>query len=1808
MSDGTEQVVEALRSSLIENDRLRKQNQRLRSAWTEPVAVVGMSCRYPGGAQSPEDLWRLVLDGTDAITPYPAGRGWETWFGGQDVTPHGGFLHDADLFDPSVFGISPREAVVMDPQQRLLLEASWEVFERAGIDPRSQRESRTGVYVGASPSGYSAATVGTGDSDGFVVTGTANSVLAGRISYCLGLVGPAMTIDTACSSSLVALHVAAQGLRRGECSLAIAGGVTVMANPAAFVEFGRQGGLAADGRCKSFAESADGTGWSEGVGLVLLERLSEARRNGHQVLAVIRGSSVNSDGASNGLTAPNGPSQRRVIRQALADAGLAPAEVDVVEAHGTGTSLGDPIEARALLATYGAERTEPLWLGSIKSNIGHTQAAAGVAGVIKMIQALRHAVLPRTLHVDSPSSTVDWSTGAVRLLTTQRDWPATSRPRRAAVSAFGMSGTNAHLVLEQAPEPAQPAHQPDTDPVVAGPAVPWLLSGRTPAALRAQANRLRSWVSDRPELAVEDVGWSLAHTRAALEHRAAVVAEDREALLSGLAAIAEGRPEPGVVAAAAGERGRPVFVFPGQGAQWSGMAAGLLARSPAFADELRACDRALAPWVDWSVTDVIGQVPGAPELDRVDVVQPALWAVMVSLSGLWRACGVEPAAVLGHSQGEIAAACVAGALSLSDGAQVVALRSRALLALAGQGGMVSLPEAEPRARERISPWSDRLGIAAVNGPRHVVVSGDSGAVDELLAACEAEGVRAKRIPVDYASHSHHVEGLRAEIVDSLSGITPTSSAVPFYSSVTGGRIDTVELDAAYWYRSLRSTVDFDGGARAALVDRHPRFVEVSPHPVLAMSLADIIEDVGSTATTHPTLRRGDDDTGRFTQSLAHAHVHGADVDWSGILAGARRVDLPTYAFRRQRFWSEQVALEAPPAAEEDATAGTALWAAVESGDPAAVTEELDVPSEEDDAVRRLLPHLAAYRDRDRRRARVDRYRHRIDWAPSLDVRPDQVTGTWLVVSPDTGDRVREVLRAHGAAVRATQPERVVDELAASDHLTGVVLVGGAVRDLVETLRALIESGTEVPLWCVTRGAVEAAPGDPAPGGEAALWGVGIVAALEHPDRWGGLVDVPVAPTPESDARLVSVLAEPNGEDQLAVRAQGVFARRLVPAALGARRASTSWRTTGTVLVTGDTATRGPSVARWLTERGAEHVVLLRRTTATTGQLAATVDVGAGPVPTGAPVTVLDVPADPGALLTRLRDQGHAVSGAVHLTTTSDPGSPLANTSGEVVDAAVREEVDLATALDVVLDAPETTFVVLTSTAATWGSGGFAAQAAAGASLDALIRRRRSRGLAGTALAGLPWEDGGERSTALRTQLERRGLRMPAPDAALDALGHALDNDDTSVAVADVDWDRFAASFTSVRQSPLLLDLVDPADAREERPARGDAGAEHAELTGRLAGATPAERHRVLLELVREHVAAVLGHPSADAVDPERAFLEQGFDSLTAVELRDGLRAAVGTALSATLLFDHPSPTALARHLTTLVTTDGDAEPVAEATAPVSDGILGALFQHSMTSGRPDTYSKLLLELATYRPTYRDPAELAGPPSIMRLAEGGTRPSLVCCCTVAMGSGFHEYARLAAGFRGDRDVYALQHPGFAPGQLMPDTFDVLIRTHVETVLDTLGPAPFVLAGHSAGAMMANSLAAALAERGRPPVALVLLDSYPVGSPVLAKWLPELFSGMAAPDGAYTPMDDHRITAWAGYIPLLDDWQAADIPVPTLLARADTPLGEWADDGSWRSSWEFPHSEIDVPGDHFSMLGTHAPQVASGIRHWLSERGW
>ncbi|MFM9700081.1 type I polyketide synthase [Streptomyces europaeiscabiei] len=1519
----------------------------------EPIAIVSMGCRFPGGAHSPDDFWRLVLDETDAISSLPADRGWDldTLYdpdpdrAGTSYVREGGFLHDAAEFDAGFFGISPREATAMDPQQRLLLETTWETLERAGIAPDSLHGSDTGVFVGVSHQGYGA----TGDVpdglEGHLITGTVTSIASGRISYTLGLEGPAVTMDTGCSSALVAMHLAMRSLRSGECSLALTGGAAVMGEPIGLVGFSRQRGLAMDGRCKAFGAGADGMGMAEGVGVLLLERLSDARANGHQVLAVVRGSAINQDGASNGLTAPNGRSQQRVIRAALADAGLSAADVDVVEAHGTGTKLGDPIEAQALLATYGQERAGdgPLWLGSVKSNIGHTQAASGMAGVIKMVQAMRHGTLARSLHTEEISPFVDWPTGQVEVLAEARPWESDGRPRRAGVSSFGVSGTNAHVILEEAGQVAveEPARAGADG---SGAVVPWLLSARSEKALRAQAGRLAAHLESTDADAV-DVAHSLLAGRAALEERAVVVGSDREGLAASLRALAGGTAGTELVRGGVRRPGDvvdAVFVFPGQGSQWVGMAVGLLDSSPVFAARFAECGAALGGFVEWSLVDVVRGVEGAPGLDRVDVVQPVLWAVMVSLAALWESFGVRPAAVVGHSQGEIAAAVVAGALSLADGARVVALRSRAIVALAGRGGMVSVALDAEGAAGLAGRWPGRVSVAAVNGPVSTVVSGDADALDELMAFAESTGVRVRRIDVDYASHSSHVELIEGELAGVLAPVVALEPVVPFLSTVTGEWISPGETDAGYWYRNLRQTVCLEPAVRRLLTEGHGAFLEMSPHPVLTVPVTETVEAAGADAVVVGSLRRGEGGLERFYLSLAEAWARGVSVDWALAFEGLspRRVDLPTYAFQRSRYWLEpavrETVVDGSPGVLDDG-----FWNSVENHDLDSLAESLGM--EDVRSLAEVVPALSSWR-RDRiNRSTLDAWRYRVAWRPSTGraARAADLTGTWLVVVPaghESDPLVRQVsaaLEERSAGARllvaggpAAERDRMADlirQQTDGTEIGGVLSLlaldespwsaeGVLPTGLVLTaslFQALGDVRLDAPVWCATRGAVSVHRRErlhhPL---QAMTWGLGRIAALEYPQRWGGLIDLPDTLDDRAASRLVDGLSGTMEEDHLAVRGSGIFARRLVRAGEGPRPDG-RWQPSGTVLVTGGTGGLGRHVARWLARGGAEHLVLASRR----GPAAPGADeLVAELAELGTPATVVACDVADTDAVRRLVDDlpgGGTLTAVVHTAGVIDDGVIDALTP-QRAHGVMRPKADAALALDAAtrhldLDA----FVLFSSMAGTLGGPGQGSYAAANAFLDALAARRRAEGLPATSVGWGTWAGGGMVGEEVAERLRRDGVPPMDPDLAIASLQKALDQDEEFLIVADVDWKLVTVrAFAALREFPEARKAV-AAGGDEEKEA--DA-ADGPPLVRRLAALAPAERRAALLAEVRGQAAAVLGHADPDAVPDGRAFRDLGFDSLTAVELRNRFAEATGLRLPVTLAFDHPSANALAAHL------------------------------------------------------------------------------------------------------------------------------------------------------------------------------------------------------------------------------------------------------------------------------------------------------
>ncbi|MEV4148841.1 type I polyketide synthase [Amycolatopsis sp. NPDC049691] len=1988
-------------------------------AGDEPIAIVSMACRFPGGVRTPDELWALLADGRDAIGGFPTDRGWDLDAlydpdpdsEGTSYAREGGFLDDAALFDPAFFGISPREALAMDPQQRLLLETSWEALERAGIDPESLRGAPVGVFAGTNGQDYPALlALAPRSAEGYLGTGNAASVLSGRISYALGLEGPAVTVDTACSSSLVALHWAIQALRSGECSLVLAGGVTVLSTPGSFVEFSRQRGLAPDGRCKAFSDAADGTGWGEGSGMLVLERLSDARRNGHPVLAVVRGSAVNQDGASNGLTAPNGPSQQRVIRAALANAGLRPSDVDAVEAHGTGTSLGDPIEAQALIATYGQDRDRPLWLGSIKSNVGHTQAAAGVAGVMKMVLALNNGLLPKTLHADVPSSHVDWSGGDVRLLAEPVPWPDDDRVRRAGVSSFGVSGTNAHVIVEAAPEAA-----PSRETTASRSLTAWAVSGHGPEALRGQAERLLDHVTADPAEPAQ-IGTALA-ARTVFGHRAVVVGADRDDLVTGLAAVAAGRAAPGVVTGVRAE-GATAFLFTGQGAQRLGMGAGLRQEFPVFADAFAEVCAEFDAHLGRPLREVIDTEPEL--LDRTEYTQPALFAVEVALFRLLESWGVRPDRLAGHSIGELAAAHVAGVWSLPDACAVVAARGRLMQALPAGGAMLAIEATEAEVVPTLPAGVD---LAAVNGPTSVVVSG----AEDGIEAVERHwaGRKTRRLRVSHAFHSADMDAMLADFGRVLNGVTFAPPAIPVVSTLTGA-VATELTSPAYWLRQARGTVRFADAVATLAGLGVTRFAELGPDGVLTAMAAACLDE----RTLVTALVRKDEPRDLLT-GLAKLHVDGSTVDWARVLGRTGDpASLPTYAFQHERFWPEfslapagdvtlagldrpdhpllgasvtnaedgtvvctgRISPRTHPWLADHVVAGRTLFpgtgfvelvlrAAGQAGaggiDELVVEAPLDLPGDgvqlqvvlgapDESGARGVTVHSrfddepwtrhaagrlaaepgavpgdlaewpppgaepldldglytadsefgygpafqglrAAWRLGDEVHAEValrpeehadagrcglhpallDASLHVVgtvsEWAgraylpfswSGVTLHATGATAVRVTVTPNGHDTVKlsladpagravasvDALVLRPLADGGTRPVRKTHDslfrldwrpvppvpvdgarrwavLGADDLGIGPALdasgvtcesyvdldaLGTAVGLGMAVPEAVLAIAAPVPgalpdaarsaahdvlallrewladerfaasrLVVVTRGAVAAAAGDDVPDLAAApIWGLVRSAQSEHPGRVrlidldgsvAGLADGE-HPGPSMAALPAAVLSD---EPQLAVREGTLLAARLNRATTESATGKRPFGPDGTVLLTGATGSLGRVLARHLvTAHDVRRLVLISRTA--TGATDLKDELAA----LGADVRFAACDAADRDALAGLLAGIPDLAAVVHAAGVLDDGV-IEGLTPERLDAVLRPKVDAAWHLhELTMDRHLSAFVLFSSVSATFGAPGQGNYAAANAFLDALAAHRAARGLPAQALAWGLWETGmsAKLDSADRNRMSRGGVRaLP--------VGQGLALFDAATALAEPALVPAKLDLSGGAVAPVLKGLVRP----ERRAARVS---DEDTLSRALAGKSEEDRETVLLDLVRGAAATVLGHAGPDAVRADVGFLVAGFDSLTAVELRNTLGAATGLRLPPTLVFDFPTPADLAAHLRAELKV---AEEPKTSTVDAGE-TLGALFRTACELGKMKEGFELLQNAALLRPTFGSAADLAHRLGSVKLAAGERTPKLICFSSYVALAGVHQYARFASPFRGDRDVHALPAPGFVKGEALPTSVRAVAEVQADAVLRAAGGEPFVLLGSSSGGMLAHAAAELLEERGTPPLAVVLLDSYlPRADSPLDRFRDELFGGMFDREEVFAPMDAARLSAMSWYFRLMAGWEPAKLAVPLLLVRSSEP--PVADAGlapeDWQTHWDTADTVVDVPGNHFTMVEDHAATTAETVRDWL-----
>ncbi|AWS44264.1 type I polyketide synthase [Streptosporangium sp. 'caverna'] len=1925
---------------------------RLVSTDDDPIVIVGMACRYPGDVRSPAELWDLVISGADAITSFPTNRGWDI-AGLYDPDPNqsgktysieGGFLHDADLFDPAFFGISAREALAMDPQQRLMLEVTWEAFEQAGIDPIAMKGSRTGVFAGLVYHDYATGFLEhTEGIEGYRLSGTAGSIASGRVSYVLGFEGPAITVDTACSSSLVTLHLAAQALRSGECDMAAAGGVTVMCTPSAFVEFSRQRGLAADGRCKAFGAAADGTGWGEGIGMVLMERRSDAERLGHPVLAVLRGSAVNQDGASNGLTAPNGPSQQRVIRQALAQAGLRTAEVDVIEAHGTGTQLGDPIEAQALLATYGQGRDDgqAALLGSIKSNIGHTQAAAGVGGVIKMVEAMRRGVVPKTLHADEPSPYIDWDAGAVELVTETRSWPETGRPRRSAVSSFGVSGTNAHVILEGVP--------PEEAPEAAGThdTVPWVISGKTREAAEELVERLRAFDG----ASALDVGASLAR-RPAFDHRAVMV---NDTVIHGTEA--------------AGSLG---VLFTGQGSQWAGMGRELYDSFPVFADSFDA----VRNLTGLPLTDIAFAADGGDgTLDRTGTAQVAIFAVEVALFRLAEWLGVRPDAVAGHSVGQIAAAHVAGVFSLEDACTLVASRARLMQALPAGGAMAAVELPEP---EVTAALPDGVAVAAVNGPSSVVISGDEAEVLRLAEQWRAAGVRVKRLQVSHAFHSPLMEPMLAEFEEVVRTLSLREPGLP--------GLPKEVADPEYWVRHVREPVrfaDMVGALREQGVDR---WLEIGPDGVLTALAQRIIDSDDHVFVA--AMRPGRPQADTFLTALGALWTVGVRVDWPALfqLWRGHHVDnLPTYPFQHQRFWLASspggpanvaaaglraaghpflgasvelagsdgflltgcLSLQTHAWLADHAVIGTVVLPGtafiemfVAAGDAVGSSrlEEMTIEAPlalPDGASVQIQLAIGDAEDGGRRTAslfsRIDDapwVRHATGVLAESAALADPGFSQWPVVGAEAieveglyeglamagleygpvfqglraawrlGDEVLAEIRlpdkaleeagqfglhpalldaalhsiglsgavqedrqalipfawsgvelhASGASVlrvrltptganefrltaadgsgspvvsvdslvlrpvsreqmAASAPTVAPDSMFTLDWVAAEsVPVEGVSRPEYAWSTAEVPQGVgphEAAAWTlrlvrahlddpdagllvvVTRGGTPAAgPADPV---MAAAWGLVASAQAEHPGRLA-LVDIEAGADTESAVRA-GVAA---GEPQAAVRGGQVFVPRLIRYSVPAQDEPP--RLSGrTVLITGATGAIGTLLARHLVRaHGVDDLLLVSRR----GREApGAADLAVELEQDGARVEIAacDV-ADRASLAALLA--GRHLSAVIHAAGILDDGV-VSGLTEERLAGVMRPKVDAAWHLhELTADMDLSAFVVFSSAASVFGPPGQAAYTAANRYLNALAELRRTQGLPGLSLAWGPWDLDtsmtGGLGEADRARLARAGMPpLSGPDgiALFDA---ALASDQPLLITARLDL-RALNGVEITMIPPLMRGLVTSARRRT-----ASAGKTEVSLIGRLAGMPAGERAELLRDVVRAQIGEVLGHLAPETISPDQAFQELGFDSLTAIELRNRLNMTTGLRLPATLVFDHASLAALADFVDAQIG-EAPAGGAVGTTAQQGSGLLTELFRNAFKTGRLKEATEMIVAAARLRPRFTVAAELERRPEPVWFASGADGPLVVCVPAFSAISGVHEYARFGMALQGRRSVVTLAHPGFFPGEPVPESVEALAGLHAEAVMELAGDAPVVLVGRSAGGWVAHAIAEIIEGTGVRLAGVVLIDTPPDGGDLNS--YEAMADGMIERDGMFVTVDDHGLTNMGAYSQLFADWKARPIAAPTLLVRA---AGVHTDGTGTISRWDLPHESVEVPGNHFTMLEEHSASTAEAVETWVA----
>ncbi|MBD2091226.1 type I polyketide synthase [Microcoleus sp. FACHB-1515] len=1499
----------------------------------EPIAIVGLGCRFPG-ANNPEAFWQLLRNGVDAIAPIPTDR-WniDDFYAPEPATPgkmntrYGGFIDRVDQFDPEFFGISPREAERIDPQQRLVLEVAWEALENAGIVPAELSGSQTGVFIGCGNYDYGILlTQDLGAVSPYDGTGNTIGISANRLSYVLNLRGPSLAIETSCSSSLVAIHLACQSLRNGETNLGLVGAVSLMLSPAQTIAYSQARMMASDGRCKTFDADADGYVRGEGCGLVVLKRLTDAVRDGDRIRAVIRGSAVNQDGLSNGLTAPNGPSQQAVIRQALENAGVSPAQISYVETHGTGTSLGDPIEIKSLKSVLMQGRTDqPCWFGSVKTNIGHLEAAAGMAGLLKVVLSLEHEEIPPHLNLKRLNPLISFEKTPFAVPTDRQPWTATG-DRVAGVSSFGFGGTNAHVVLAEAPVAMQSAASVDRSHHLL------TLSAKTEQALCDSAQRYADYLESDVSLA--DVCFTANTGRSHFEQRLAIVAETAMQMRQQLRAFADRNSTDGnstdcIKGQATRKTQRVAMLFTGQGSQYVQMGRELYETQPTFRAVLDECsDRLL---LDKPLLEVLYSDHADGLLDETIYTQPALFAIEYALYKLWQSWGIEPAIVMGHSVGEYVAACVAGVFSLADGLKLIAERGRLMQALPADGAMLAVMASAEQAIEWIAPFAD-LAIAAINSPQSVVISGRKEAIHELGDRLAAAEIKTKRLPVSHAFHSPLMRPMLTAFAEVANSISYSAPRIRLISNVTGDLITDEVTSADYWCNHILQPVRFADGMKTLAQQKCALLLEIGAKPILLSMGRQCLSSTEAEFTWLPSLRPGVSDWQQLLSSLGMLYAQGVSVDWRGFDRDypRQRLVLPTYPFQRQRYWVSQPAK--PPQAAADLVQFLTEQAQTANLSP---EERNLLPKLLDALVRTQPPSIDPT---------VQNLLYEIEW----QFRPRQnaietstASGVWLILADRNGiaTALADRLRSQGDecaliypgtsysaqsdriwqidANSATDFQQVLHDLQAQPHrLLGVVhLWGSGEADLqaaqrlscasvLHLVQALATIADAPRLWLVTQGAIAVSQSmaSPAP---ALLWGMGKVVSLEHPDLFGGLIDLPPEPTVEDIDRLCADLADPQGDDQLAYRNGQRYAERLVPTQPRPVQPVTI-QADRTYLITGGLGALGLLIAEWLVDRGAKHLVLTGRKPASqTAQAAIDRFQSAG-------VTVLAAQADvtQADSLSKLFDSIETLpplNGVIHAAGTVNY-QPIATMQYEALEAVLAAKVTGTWLLHERTQQLDLSFfVVFSSIASVWGSTGQAHYAAANAFLDSFAQARRLQNLPALSVNWGPWAGGGMASEEAQQWLTRMGIRLLQPQQAIAALNLLLNSDAVQATVADVDWTIFKPLYEARGERSLLAHLgsVQPASPVEQSRSAA---------IEQIAAAAEGDRLDQLAAFLQAEVRAVLRSSEAQSIDPERGFFEMGMDSLMALELKARLEKSFATSLPPTLTFECPTIAALAAYI------------------------------------------------------------------------------------------------------------------------------------------------------------------------------------------------------------------------------------------------------------------------------------------------------